>query len=351
MPRNFRAQTKRLTVSKNSTGAIIDAIESIELDIDEVVAAAGVVSPSQLLEEDARGMLSRLTFARFAREAMLAIQNHVCRRDALRPLPLSSFRLMCIAMLACPTLLLSIDTAREFLSVVEQRRKLEVRREGGLAFVVLDIGTRGRDLVDLMLVMFGLSAFHRLFGWLIQHEMPIKHVMLDFAPIDTPVFFSELFQMSPSFNHSCNCIAFSASYLDHPIVQSYVELDNLLAAFPFDLLPPDYESQTLAERTKTVTSAALARSESLPDITQLADIFGLSIATFRRRIAAEGTSVIAIRNECRTALAARLLSETTLTIKDIAFRTQYGNVAAFRRAFANWTGHSPRAFRQRAYPG
>lgn len=62
--------------------------------------------------------------------------------------------------------------------------------------------------------------------------------------------------------------------------------------FPFDLLPPDYDSQSPPRGNRSATSAAPTRRESPPALDRLANMFGLSVATFRRRMAQERTSLL-----------------------------------------------------------
>jgi len=252
---------------------------------------------------------------------------------------------MCLAMLACPNLLTAIQTASDFLKITDQRRNLLISIDQDRAVFRLDIGLRGNRLPDLIIETFGVSAFQRLFGWLIQSDIHIEKVMLRFSSNMHAQCFGEYLQAEPIFNCNVSAIVFPAKHLNSPILRRYHELEDLFSLYPFDFLPPDYESQPLSERIRAMTAAALSRCEKPPTMRDIARIFGLSLGTFRRRLTAEGTSLMEIRNICRVEMASQLLAETGLTIKEIAFRTQFCNVGAFRRAFRSWTGRSPRAFR------
>ena len=56
---------------------------------------------------------------------------------------------------------------------------------------------------------------------------------------------------------------------------------------------------TLAEHIKSIYSTALTMHEPLPDVWQLAQNFGLSTSTFKRRLAEEGISAGAVKDEWR----------------------------------------------------
>lgn len=73
---------------------------------------------------------------------------------------------------------------------------------------------------------------------------------------------------------------------------------------------------------------------------------GLSAATLGRRLAAEGTSFRELARRHRIERAARLLSETRLSVLEVAGRCGYAETASFSRAFRAVTGSSPRDFRQ-----
>lgn len=347
-----RIAGKRRTVPAGAVLALIEALESIEGDVAGALGMAGLADAWPRIASGALADVSRITFARLAQECVLAFHYHACRRDALRPLPVNNFRLMCIALLACPSLRIAIEVASAFQDMaLGGRGRLDVQTVAGQTTLTLDTEVRGRQIGDMLVAMFGLAAYHRLFGWLTHAEIPLTRATLAFPPVREQRAFNELLQLEPEFGHRGNSITFPAHFLDQPVVRSYGELSNLFALFPFDLLPPDYDSQSLAERTRAATSAALARRESPPPLDRLANMFGLSVATFRRRMAEERTSLSAIRAQCRGELAMRLLGETDMTVKEIAYRVQFGDVATFRRAFRGWTGRSPQAYRTAARSG
>jgi AraC-like DNA-binding protein len=347
-----RAPLKRRTVPTGAVLVLIEALQSIEGDVPGALRRAGLADVWPCIAGGRQADVSRISFARLAQECVMAFHYHACRRDALRPLPVDTFRLMCIALLACPTLHIALEVASAFQDMaLGGRERLEVRTTAGQVTLTQHADVRGRQVGDMIVAMFGLAAHHRLFGWLTHVEIPLTRVTLAFAPMREQRAFNELFQLEPEFGHPGNSISFAAHFLDRPIVRSYGELASLFALFPFDLLPPDYDSQSLAERTRVAMSAALARRESPPTLGRLANMFGLTIATFRRRLAEERTSLIAIRAECRRTMAGRLLEETEMTVKEIAYRVQFGDVATFRRAFRGWTGCSPQAYRTTARAG
>ncbi len=343
----LRPLTHRRTVPAEAVAVLLDALDAIGGDVASAMKAAGLGDGLSGTRTGAQQEIDRVIFARLAQECVLSFHYHACRRDGLRPLPVSHLRLMCLAMLACPNLRTAIETASQFQHMaLDGRGRTELSINGEIATFVLDTGLRGRQVGDMLVILYGLAMFHRIFGWFIHEEIEAKRVLLNFPEATSQSAFRELFELDPEFDQPFNGFSFPARILDRPIVRTFEELSDLFALFPFDLLPPDYENQSLAERTSAATYAALSRNMPPPALIHLANMFGLSAPTFRRRLRAENDCMTAIRNRCRQQLAESLLREGVETVKEIAFRLQFSDLASFRRAFRNWTGLSPQAFRQ-----
>jgi AraC-like DNA-binding protein len=72
---------------------------------------------------------------------------------------------------------------------------------------------------------------------------------------------------------------------------------------------------------------------------------GLAARTLNRRLAAEGTSYLQLREEARYAIARQLLTETRMPANQVADRLGYANSSAFTRAFRQWSGKAPAEWR------
>jgi AraC-like DNA-binding protein len=102
-----------------------------------------------------------------------------------------------------------------------------------------------------------------------------------------------------------------------------------------------------AEATTDAVRRFLAQelSDGQPQLKQLAPRLRMSARTLHRRPEQEGTTFRRILTEVRRELAVRHLAEGRLAIGEIAFLLGFSEVSAFHRAFKNWTGHAPRAYR------
>jgi AraC-like DNA-binding protein len=328
---------------------LLEALDAIGGDAQAALRNSNLTGFESDFQDGRVEELPRGQFARFAQECVSVFDRHCYCRDPRPRFSPRRLRMLCLTALACPTLELAIQSAIEFHTIaMHDATMLELKVENGVATFAMNMAMRQRGVGDLLVTMYGLTAFHRLFGWLIGDEIRLSQVTLSFPSATKQDELNELLQLSPRFDQPSDSIAFPASYLDRPTVRSYDDLDDLFALFPFDLLPPNYGSGTLSEQVKTALHSAISRGTKLADTRRLARMFNLSEATFRRRLAAEGTSLVRLRQQCREELVMDLLSESKLTMKEIAGRLQFNDAATFRRAFRSWRGHSPSQARRGA---
>ncbi|WP_347100718.1 AraC family transcriptional regulator [Sagittula stellata] len=78
---------------------------------------------------------------------------------------------------------------------------------------------------------------------------------------------------------------------------------------------------------------------------------GVSPATLGRRLRDEGTTFRDLGRRHRIERAARMLSETRLSVLEVALRAGYGETASFTRAFRDVMGPTPRNWRNNPSPG
>ena len=85
-----------------------------------------------------------------------------------------------------------------------------------------------------------------------------------------------------------------------------------------------------------------------PSSDSLAQVLGMEPRRLRERLEAEGTSVKQLLEDVRFELARQLLEETRMPIGEISASLHYSKPGAFSRAFRDWSGKTPRQWRQGA---
>jgi len=103
------------------------------------------------------------------------------------------------------------------------------------------------------------------------------------------------------------------------------------------------DGAALDRRVRDYVSKGL--SEGAPALSVVADHLGMSERTLQRRLSEQGCSYQTLVDDSRRQLAHRLLRDTDFSLIEVAFMTGYSEQSAFTRAFARWTGQTPRSFR------
>lgn len=106
-------------------------------------------------------------------------------------------------------------------------------------------------------------------------------------------------------------------------------------------------STSMGSRVRQLLMKEEGRFPSLPST---ARSLRLTPRTLHRRLEAEGTSYGAILDDARHALAVEHVRAGRLSVKEIAHRLGYSDVANFRRAFKRWEAAPPSALRPPAPP-
>jgi AraC-like DNA-binding protein len=86
-------------------------------------------------------------------------------------------------------------------------------------------------------------------------------------------------------------------------------------------------------------------------IQTVARALATSARSLQRRLAAAGVSYRKLLDVTRKAAAERYLSDSRLSIGEVAYLLGYSEPAAFNRAFRRWCNERPQAYRQRQRRG
>lgn len=327
---------------------LLDTLAEIGGDLRDVLRRSGLGLLERAAREGRATLVPRAAFAQLASDCVLALHDESCRKNGLKPFPVRNHRILLLAMLGCATLRQAIGVMTDFYAMLGERSaQWTVTVEGNVVRFTLDRRTREKSMGEFLISLFSLASYHRILGWVIGEEVPLVDVTLTFPEVFAEAGFHDLFSINPRFGQAHDSFSFAEHYLDWPIARKPSEIDDLFALFPFDLLPPDYGTETLSSRVVSAMRAALSAGEEIPNIGTMARMFGLTETTLRRRLAREGASIVALRTQCRRELAMTMLAGTTLTVREIASRLQYADAATFRRAVVGWTGMTPGAWRTR----
>jgi AraC-like DNA-binding protein len=140
---------------------------------------------------------------------------------------------------------------------------------------------------------------------------------------------------------------FPQSAMELPITSEDSHLLQILRAHADELLAERRTAAGLRSMVENQLISALpsGRVQAAAVARQL----GMSMRSFTRHLAEEGTTFGEILDDLRNRLALRYLADGRITLQQIAWLLGYSEVGAFNHAFKRWTGTSPgRARHQRS---
>lgn len=317
-----------------SAGFVQDALDCARRQgapIGPILGAAGIDAPDQ--------PVSNLQYGRLWLAMAQALQDEFFGLGA-RPMRPGSFALMGHAVLHAGQMGRALRRALRFLNVVLERPLGQLRLRDGQAEVVLsDPGGPHPAFAcrAYWLILLGLVS------WLVGRRIPL--IRVDFACPAPPnrQDYRQFFGAPVHFDQPESRLIFAAQHLDLPTIRDERALKAFLRGAPANILLRYRHDQGLAGRIRTRLRDTLP--EDWPDFDRLARELGLSPATLRRRLRAEGQGFAALRAEMRHALACRLLRDQSGSIAQIATRLGYAEPGAFHRAFLKIAGMTPAAWR------
>ncbi|MBK0326471.1 AraC family transcriptional regulator [Rhodobacteraceae bacterium F11138] len=157
-------------------------------------------------------------------------------------------------------------------------------------------------------------------------------------------YIEQYFGCPVQFGASRNTICLAPSDLCLPLATSDNELYQVLVDYAEEVL--QRKSQLRSDLLVDVERAIADRLAS-GRINQdsVAQALGMSPRTLARRLAQQGTTFFRTLEDLRKLLAIRYLSNSDLTLSEIAFLLGYSGLGSFGDAFKRWQGMTPGQYR------
>jgi AraC-like DNA-binding protein len=190
--------------------------------------------------------------------------------------------------------------------------------------------------------------WHRFASWYIGKPIKLLATYINYTPLD-PDEFRVLYRCPTYLKSKVNRLVFHRHYLNQPLVKSQRELQVFLRRAPIDLLTIPGEDTSLTAHIHQLLQPKPNTVLHLPKSQEVAALLNISEQTLRRRLSAEGTSYQQIKDNLRSDLATKLLSNRSLNIAEVARLLDFSEPRAFTRAFKQWSGLTPRAYRSQRH--
>lgn len=173
-----------------------------------------------------------------------------------------------------------------------------------------------------------------------------KAINFEFAQPDarSMLQFQSMFKCPMHFNAPFNSLQIDDHLLSLPMRQPDDQLLKTLENHADILMADISDKQPLPMQTKNVIRGLLL--EGIPRKEMVAKRLGLTERTLQRKLQQFDCSYQQILDEIRKEQAKELLTETELSVQDIAARLGFSEPRSFHRSFKSWLGMTPGEFRE-----
>jgi AraC-like DNA-binding protein len=321
---------------------VLVVLSKVSLDqkvIDELLHSCRIPN-HLLLEPNAR--VSLVQYAQLMNGLTEATEDEFIGHGS-SPVPLGSMSLLTHWLVAAKTLEQAADRIVRFYQMMAQGQAIYSYTEGEQVFFEVELPSHSSH-ADIFIAEMSFSNIHRLLSWLTMEIIHIDHVEFQ---CDRPAYAEDyqlLFYGAPIlFNQSKTRISFSQAQLQKPVQQNLPNLERFLENPNFEILVLDFKADNLASRVAVEIRKQL---DAMPALPELAKAMGMKHYTLQRRLADEGISYLAIKNQVKRDAAIDLLVNTDLSIEEISSQLGFSETSPFTRIFKEWTGIPPSAYRK-----
>ncbi len=198
---------------------------------------------------------------------------------------------------------------------------------------------RARQYSEFLAVLFLRGLFRASDGCVLPKQVEFSHQRCDGvvemeAALGCPI----------RFGSSASCAVFGLDDLYLPLVGGDPVLLRLLTDYGDLLLGQHAPSgKSLVAQVEEAISARLPAGPV--SLAVIAADLGMSSRTLSRKLSQSGTSYFSVLENMREMLARRYLTESQLSLGEVAFLLGYSGLSSFSDAFRRWTGQSPGNFR------
>ena len=318
---------------------MVAAYAARDMDPGRALSAAQI-APGSVNDPAARISAAQMEAVSGAAMRELDDEGLGCFRRAL---PWGSYGMLARASLSAPTLGVALKRWCRHHALLTDDVALALRTEGDTARLMLTAHHNPTALTEFCVV----SLLRNVLGlacWLVDSRMPLQGVELPYpAPAHADVY-RVLFDGPVSFDQPHAALQFDARYLALPIRRDEAAMNQMLQrALPLTVLPYRRD-RLLVQRVRLALATQPTAAHSAH---QLAALLNTSARTLHRQLKEEGATLQRLKDEVRRERATELLHRKHWPIKQVAQAVGFRNEKSFLRAFKDWTGMSPGAWRER----
>ena len=298
------------------------------------------ITPAQLRQPDGRMTARQMEILSAA--AMQELDDEGLGAFSRR-LPWGSYGMLARASLTAPNLGLALKRWCRHHALLTDDVRLTLAASGATASITLEERRPLPPEVRELSLAFLLRNMHGLACWYVDSRIPLQAALFPFpAPAHADAY-AHMFPGPLQFGAAQAQIRFDAQYLKLPLRRDEKALAQMLQrALSITVL--QYRRDRLL--VPQVRRALAAHPERAHSAEALAELLHVSARTLHRQLKEEGASLQQLKDEVRLERAKDLLWRSGKPIKQVAAAVGFRNEKSFARAFRQWVGTTPAAFRE-----
>jgi len=309
-------------------------------DAKRMVLRRAGITPA-LLESD----LARVTQTQFARLMSALIRHH---RDEFwglgsKPLPLGSFASCCRMLVGYRYVGEAMRAGLRYYHAILPDFVPRLHVNDDVAYLRLN-ALRALSPKQTYAVRVFLFLSYGVICWLAARRIPVDEVVYQESEVVRRSDASRLFQASIRLSDSDWGFRLPAKWLELPVVQTLESAEEFLQQAPACLLVKYRDQSSLTERIRRLLRRYL--TQEMPSLEVISDMLATTPQTLRRHLQREGQGYQMIKDALRRDVAVQYLTQTELSLPEVAAKVGFSEASTFHRAFKGWTGLTPGAYRQ-----
>ncbi|WP_390617545.1 helix-turn-helix domain-containing protein [Maricurvus nonylphenolicus] len=248
------------------------------------------------------------------------------------------------AMLASPTLEQSLRLISHFGEAFQPYERIWLETNDDYGLLRCEILPEGREFHQLRVESWLIGTWRVIQGLLPEGLAACaSYATMDFGAPTYHWQYQQILGCHVDFEKNQCCLAIPRQWLYIPVRNAGQQASILLNDQVRRILPQDSRSGDIVSRVKRMLLEH--PNECAFQLEATAPFLSLSPRTLRRHLASAGTSFRRVCLEVRMELAKDYLTNTQLTVQEIAYQLGYSQPNNFYRAFKGYFEKTPEALR------
>lgn len=337
VPRRPRGTVVEGAIRVGPLMALPQVLDDLGASTDALLAAEGWRRTDF---EDPESVMPACVLGRMLRRGMEATDCDHLGVLIGRHSSLSSLGALGFLMQASPTVAEALQALGRHLHVHDRAAVITLESGGASCRLGYLITAPDLDMLDQLYNVAALAGVHIMQalcgpGWRAQE------VGLPFKPPRNPAPLRLALGAPLRFGAQRMELVFRAADLGLPLATADALLHRMMSERIVE--QESMAPRSLPDEVRQALRTLVFSEHCTPRIVGLR--LGLPIRTLNRRLAEQGTSVSALRDEVRRDTACHLLAQGGKTAGEVGRLLGYSEPAAFTRAFRRWTGTAPAQWR------